>query len=128
MQDLYGWETNPNFTGTTPGEPFDAALEEVLHFITNGYAAIFPKAFGAAKPGDSKLTAAMDKARGGAFTTIPKPYPANAWYTYDDATCTYSCMAVEYFYWVHTTILGAQQQRLDTIGREWRPNTLEKLK
>lgn len=128
MQDLYGWETNPNFTGTTPGEPFDAALEEVLHFITNGYAAIFPKAFGAEKSGDSKLTAAMDKARGGAFTTIPKPYPANAWYTYDDATCTYSCMAVEYFYWVHTTILGAQQQRLDTIGREWRPNTLEKLK
>ena len=41
----------------------------------------------------------MDTARGGKFTSVPASYPASAWYTYNDSTCTYTCMAVEYIYW-----------------------------
>ena len=103
-QDLYGFETNPDFTGED-GEEFDAALEEVLHLVTQGYIAKFPNDFGT-EPG-SALTNAMDKARGGQFKAPPAKYPANAWYTYNDETCTYDCMAVEYFYWVLTSMLGA---------------------
>ena len=57
------------------------------------------------------------------FTTIPNPYPAGAWYSYDDTTCDYSCMATEYMYWSLTSILGAQENRLNEIGHEWKLNT-----
>ena len=69
----------------------------------------------------------MDLARGGRFTSIPNPYPAGAWYTYDDATCTYDCMAAEYIYWAMTSILGAQANRLGEIEQEWKANTLAKV-
>lgn len=69
----------------------------------------------------------MDLARGGQFTSIPSPYPAGAWYTYDDSTCDYSCMVTEYHYWALTSLLGAQQNRLDEIGQEWKLNTKAKL-
>jgi len=36
LQDLYGFETNPEFTGRQ-GEKFDATLEEVLHLVSTGY-------------------------------------------------------------------------------------------
>jgi hypothetical protein len=65
----------------------------------------------------------MDIARGGYFTSIPTPYPANAWYTYDDQTCDYDCMGIEYIYWGMTSILGAQENRLDEIEQEWDLNT-----
>merc|ERR1719428_610234 len=73
-QDLYEMETHPKYSAKK-GEPFDAALEEVLHYITNGYAATMPEAFAVSGKG-SKLTAAMDKARGGSFKGAPpKKYP-----------------------------------------------------
>jgi hypothetical protein len=50
-------------------------------------------------------------------------YPNNAWYTYDDQTCDYQCMATEYFYWGMTSILGAQENRLNEISQEWDLNT-----
>jgi len=62
----------------------------------------------------------MDKARGGRFTKVPRNYPRGAWYTYDDTTCGYDCMAMEYFYWVTTSILGAQRNRLDDLSNEWK--------
>ena len=33
-------------------------------------------------------------------------YPVGAWYTYDDETCEYECMAIEYIYWGVATYLG----------------------
>ena len=33
-------------------------------------------------------------------------YPDGAWYTYDDQTCEYECMAIEYIYWGVATYLG----------------------
>ena len=111
------------------GGKFDASLEEVLHLISHeGYSKVYPKALGESAGTD--LTNAMDKARGGRFTKIPNPYPADAWYTYDDKTCTYDCMATEYFYWALTSILGAQSKsgRLEEIEGEWKLNTPEKVK
>lgn len=121
-QDLGNDETIPAWhTNGQTGE-FDAALEEVWHIITHaGYASAYPTVFG--EGAGSSLSNAMDIARGGNFTTIPNPYPAEAWYTYDDATCDYNCMNTEYIYWAMTSILGAQENRLNEISQEWDLNT-----
>lgn len=125
-QDLGNDETHPDFVRQSLSGPFDASLEEVLHIITHaGYAEAYPAIFG--EKAGSKLADAMDKARGGRFTQIPNPYPDDAWYTYDDKTCDYSCMLTEYHYWALTSLLGAQANRLSEIGQEWRANTPEKL-
>ena len=113
LQDLYAEEIDPGSR-----ERFDATLEEVLHLVTfAGYCEAYPDQFGL-KPG-TDLTKAMDIARGGRFFEVPRKYPAGAWYTYDDETCDYGCMAVEYFYWALTTKLGAQSGRCDEIFHEW---------
>lgn len=125
-QDLYASETHPE--GPQSGA-FDASLEEVLHLITHiGYANVYPAVFG--EFSGSLVADAMDKARGGSFEEIPAEYPAEAWYTYDDKTCEYSCQVTEYTYWALTSILGAQdyEGRLDEIRQEWRLNTREKVK
>ena len=124
-QDLQANETVPG--GATQGV-FDATLEEVLHLITHvGFANVYPDAFGESI--GSELANAMDVARGGRFETIPSRYPAEAWYTYDDQTCDYSCQVTEYVYWALTSMLGAQDfpGRLDEINNEWRLNTREKV-
>ncbi len=112
------------------GSPrFDASLEEVLHLITqHGYSEVYPNIFGENK--DSEIAKAMDMARGGYFKNVPNSYPSNAWYTYDDKTCDYSCQITEYTYWALTSILGGQNYpgRLDEIKQEWRLNTKEKVK
>ena len=123
LQDQNAAETRPG--GAADGV-FDASFEEVLHLITHaGYAYAYPDAFGET-PGTS-LANAMDKARGGRFMQIPDPYPEGAWYTYDDQTCDYGCMAAEYIYWGLTSLLGAQEfpGRLEQIDNEWRLNTPE---
>jgi len=125
-QDLGNDETHPSFVANGKTGSFDASLEEVFHIITNaGFSQVYPDVFGT-NIGTS-LSDAMDMARGGQFTSIPNPYPANAWYTYDDTTCDYECMATEYFYWALTSILGAQENRLNEIDNEWRLNTKEKV-
>ena len=121
-QDLGAEETMPEWHTNGQNGRFDATLEEVWHVITAlGYASAYPNIFGE-QPGTA-LADAMDIARGGRFTSIPEPYPNNAWYTYDDETCDYECMATEYIYWAMTSILGAQQNRFEEIGWEWKLNT-----
>ena len=123
-QDLGDDETNPNFVINNKQGQFDASLEEIWHIISHsGYAYAYPEVFGE-NPGTS-LTNAMDIARGGFFTEIPNSYPSSAWYSYYDYTCEYDCMAAEYFYWAITSILGAQENRLNEIGDEWILNTNE---
>lgn len=127
-QDLYGEETHPNSAVyTRKAGPFDAALEEVWHLVSAGYCSAYPGAF-SYEPG-SRLTDAMDLARGGRFERIPAKYPAGAWYSYDDRTCDYECMAAEYFYWTLTSLLDGQSYdgRADEIDNEWRLPTPAKL-
>jgi len=125
-QSLYDYETRPG--GAAQGV-FDAALEEIIHPITDvGYALAYPDVFGT-QPG-SEVAAIMDEARGGQFLDVPEKYPDDAWYTYYDETCKYDCQVTEYIYWALTSILGAQdfQGRLGRIQEEWRYNTAEKVK
>jgi hypothetical protein len=121
-QDLGNDETIPEWHTNGHTGQFDATLEEIWHIISHaGHASAYPSVFGTSA--GSSLSNAMDIARGGYFTSIPTPYPANAWYTYDDQTCDYDCMGIEYIYWGMTSILGAQENRLDEIEQEWDLNT-----
>ncbi|WP_272150889.1 hypothetical protein [Tenacibaculum aiptasiae] len=126
-QDLGADETVPGWHTNGHTGRFDASLEEIWHIINlAGHAKAYPNVFGLKK--GTQLANAMDKARGGYFQTIPNPYPAGAWYTYDDSTCDYaSCQTVEYFYWSMTSILGAQANRLGEIQQEWKLNTKAKV-
>ena len=78
---------------------WDGNLEEVWHVVSIGWYATYPEYFGD-EPGVSRLTEAMDTARGGQFLTIPSTYPADSWYRYYDDTCEYGCQMHEYFYWI----------------------------
>ena len=121
-QDLGNDETIPAWHKNGHTGQFDAALEEIWHIITAaGYSQAYPSVFG--EYSGTTLTNAMDIARGGHFETIPNPYPANAWYSYTDETCDYNCMAGEYIYWSMSSILGAQENRLNEIQQEWKLNT-----
>ena len=80
-----------------------------------GYTPAFPAVFGTSASASSLLTEAMDTARGGKFTSVPASYPAAAWYTYNDTTCTYTCMAVEYIYWA---IRSAAQMQMQDANKE----------
>lgn len=121
-QDLGNDETQPLYVANGKTGRFDAALEEILHIITHaGYAYAYPQAFG--EEAGTDLSNAMDIARGGHFNTIPNSYPDGAWYSYDDATCDYNCQSTEYLYWSLTSLLGAQENRLNEIGHEWKLNT-----
>ena len=123
-QDLGADETLPEWHINGQEGQFDATLEEVWHVITHsGYAKAYPNIFG--ENYGTALTDAMDIARGGYFKEVPNSYPDDAWYTYDDYTCDYECMSVEYIYWGMTSILGAQENRLDEIQQEWDLNTIE---
>ena len=116
---LYNDEVDPN-NPTQWG--MDASLEEILHTINVcGHNELYPTVFGFSSP--TQLTDAMDTARGGHFTTIPTPYPSNAWYTYDDNTCDYECMAVEYLYWCIAANMGALSNVCSGISNEWLPCT-----
>ena len=111
--------------GLISDEPNIAYLEEILHLVTQvGYAKAYPEVFGEFK--GSRISEAMDIARGGFFKVNPKAYPENSWYHYYDKSCDYSCMITEYFYWSLTSLLGAQINRYDEISEEWELNTPKK--
>ena len=77
----------------------DASVEEIIHTINVcGHVPEYPELYSLA-PNSSYLTEAMDIARGGQWLNIPSSYPDEAWYHYDDWTCDYECMAIEYLYW-----------------------------
>jgi hypothetical protein len=121
-QDLGNDETHPSFVPNGRTGQFDAGLEEVWHIVTHaGYESAYTSVFGTQI--GSQISNAMDIARGGQHTSIPNPYPDNAWYTYDDQTCDYECQGGEYIYWAMSSILGAQEFRLNEIDNEWRLNT-----
>jgi len=126
--DTIWWQPTAVEEMGTEAEPwFDATLEEVLHLVNGaGHSLVYPDAFAER---DSTLTDAMDIARGGHFEAVPPSYPAGSWYHYDDTTCEYECMAIEYLYWALTTQLGAQSEtrRCDWIGDEWELCTPEAL-
>ena len=112
--------------GLISDEPNIAYLEEILHLVTQvGYANAYPEVFGEFK--GSRISKAMDIARGGFFEITPKAYPENSWYHYYDRSCEYSCMITEYFYWSLTSLLGAQVNRYDEISDEWELNTPKKM-
>ena len=112
--------------GLISDEPNIAYMEEILHLVTQvGYANAYPEAFGEFK--GSRISKAMDIARGGFFKITPKVYPDNSWYHYYDKSCDYSCMITEYFYWSLTSLLGAQINRYDEISEEWELNTPKKM-
>ena len=88
---------------------WDTNLEEVWHVVSSGWYRVYPVYFG---DWSSKLTEAMDTARGGLFREVPSQYPNNAWYSYDDDTCTYGCQVHEYFYWALMANIGALDPKL----------------
>ena len=105
----------------------DATVEEVLHTINScGHVEVYPSLY-ALEPNSSYLTDAMDLARGGQFINIPDPYPEEAWYHYDDWSCEYDCMAMEYLYWCIVTNMGilADGETCSGIANEWEPCTPE---
>jgi len=126
---LFNGELLPSCSGpAATSSCADATLEEIWHVITSvGYAKAFPTTFAESSTSNSLLTQAMDVARGGKFTTIPTTYPSSAWYTYNDSTCNYKCMATEYIYWGVTAWVGALAGRGDQIKNEWKFETRAKL-
>ncbi len=89
-----------------PG-PWDTNIEEIWHIVSSGWYEAYPEYFGDRGDRSSKLTVAMDTARGGYFRDTPKQYPDGAWYTYDCGEGGYGCQVHEYFYWIVATNIGA---------------------
>ena len=101
----------------------DASVEEIMHTINSvGHVNIYPEAF-SLEPNSSLLSAAMDVARGGQFMSVPNSYPEEAWYHYDDFTCDYQCMAIEYLYWMQVANMDIlnDPQTCSGIANEWEP-------
>ena len=121
---LYNNEIDPSSPGFWGN---DASVEEILHTInTCSHVEIYPNVFGL-EPNSSDMSDAMDVARGGQFTSIPSQYPDSGWYHYDDETCDYQCMAIEYLYWSIVTNMGILDNNMicSEIANEWELCTAE---
>jgi hypothetical protein len=55
--------------------------------------------------------------------SAPNNYPSSSWYHYDDQTCDYECMAIEYMYWAIVSYMGIldDPQTAQGINNEWEP-------
>ncbi len=105
----------------------DATVEEVVHTINHvGHVSVYPDIFDL-PPNSSLMSDAMDLARGGQFLYVPSEYPEEAWYHYDDWTCDYECMGIEYLYWCIVSNMGilADTETCYGIANEWEPCTPE---
>ena len=107
---------------------WDTNLEEIWHVISAGWYDVYPADFGndqtvSGEIVPSKLSDAMDAARGGRFKSTPETYPPGSWYNYDDEGCGYPCQLAEYFYWGVVTNIGALDTMLtnkcSTAKAEW---------
>ena len=99
----------------------DASVEEIIHTINHvGHVNVYPEAFNI-QPNSSLMSDAMDIARGGQFINFPDSYPEESWYHYDDWTCDYECMAIEYMYWSIVSYMGVldDPQTCSGIYNEW---------
>ena len=117
---LYNFEIDPTQTGHW-GD--DATVEEIIHTINHvGHTNVYPAAF-SMQPNSSLMTAAMDVARGGQLLSPPWAYPSSAWYHYDDNTCDYEGMTIEYIYWAIVSYMGIldDAQTASGIANEWEP-------
>jgi hypothetical protein len=114
----------PEMDPSQPGHwGADASVEEIMHTINHrGHVEIYPDAF-ELEPNSSLLSEAMDLARGGQFLSVPATYPEDAWYHYDDQTCDYECMAIEYIYWAQVSNMGIldDPETCEGIANEWEP-------
>ena len=126
---LYNDEIDPSNPGFLLN---DASVEEILHTINGcSHVEIYPDIFGL-EPNSSQMSDAMDIARGDQFLSIPQNYPEEAWYHYDDWTCDYQCMAMEYLYWCIVANMGLLDNPLgqnmiicNEIYNEWELCTQE---
>lgn len=117
---LFNDEIDPSQTGHWGA---DASVEEIMHTINHvGHVNIEPTVFDLS-PNSSLLSQAMDSARGGQWITTPATYPSDSWYHYDDVTCDYECMAIEYLYWLQVTNMGILDDPSTCAGiaNEWEP-------
>ena len=110
---------------------YDGNIEEVWHVVTRGWSDAYPEEFGIGYEINSKLNNAMDIARGGKFENVPSKYPEDAWYSYYDESCGYSCQASEYFYWAVAANIGALDpvytNKCESSSHEWNICTKEEL-
>ena len=123
---LYADEVDPSAPGFWGS---DATVEEVMHTIHSiGHVSLYPEALSLA-PHSSRLTEALDVARGGHFLNVPRTHPEGAWFHYDDRTCEYDCMAIEYLYWATVTHMGLLDDPwiAASIADEWTLTTPEML-
>ena len=123
---LYNNEIDPSSPGFWGN---DASVEEMLHTINAcSHVEIYPDVFGL-EPNSSEMSDAMDVARGGQFLTIPSNYPEEGWYHYDDWTCDYECMAMEYLYWCIVANMGLLDNNMicSGISNEWELCTAEEF-
>lgn len=129
-QSQWDEETHPGFIVDGVLHPevgHDASIEEVFHLLCSaGWASAYPEVFGFVR--GTAIAKCMDTARAGYYEEPPTGgpragYPAEAWYSYDDTTCNYACMIIEYMYWGMSSILGAQDypERARQISPEWLP-------
>ena len=115
---LFNFEIDPSQPGHW-GD--DASVEEILHTINHvGHVELFPDVFGL-NSNSSIMSDAMDIARGWQFINIPDEYPEEAWYHYDDWTCDYQCMAIEYLFWCIVSHMGILDDlaTCNGIDNEW---------
>ena len=123
---LYNNEIDPSSPGFWGN---DASVEEILHTINAcSHVEIYPDVFGLS-PNSSEMSDAMDVARGGQFLSIPSQYPEEGWYHYDDWTCDYECMAMEYLYWCIVVNMGLLDNNMICSGiyNEWELCTPEEF-
>tara|TARA_B110001454_G_scaffold65631_1_gene63808 strand:+ start:363 stop:1547 length:1185 start_codon:yes stop_codon:yes gene_type:complete len=129
---MYYLEDHWSFGGIIESGVFDTNIEEVWHVVSRGWYDAYPEYFGVEYENISKLNKAMDLARGGKFEDLPSIYPEDAWYSYYDVTCDYSCQASEYFYWAVAANIGALDpvytNKCESSKNEWNICTKEELK